>query len=286
MRLLKATLVMLCLAPVAGAHRGLAQSGPMALPDSMVYHEVGGRTLRLYLFRPSQSGVAAPLNVVLLFHGGGWSAGAPDWTYAAARQFAGWGLAAIPVQYRLTGGDLTPLDALDDVCTALAWVRAHAGELGLSRRIAGYGVSAGGHLISATSTVGCRNGAAGPDALLLLSPALDLARDQWFGKLLQGRATAVSQSPLEHVRQTTAPTSIIQGAEDVLTPLSGARRYCERLQQHGRTCDLHVYQGLGHLLTRNLKDQETTFDPDPKARADGLEQHRGFLRRLGFLPAP
>ena len=267
-----------------GAPRIGAQPPLAALPDSFIYRDIGGQPLYLYLFRPSAPRAATPLNVVLLFHGGGWSAGAPGWTYPAARQFAEWGLVAIPVQYRLTHGDITPLDAIDDVCTALRWVRAHAGEFGLTQRIAGYGVSAGGHLISATSTVGCSNREAGPDALLLLSPALDLARDQWFRKLLQGRATAASQSPVEHVRRSTAPTSIIQGAADVLTPASGARRYCALLHQQGQTCDLHLYEGLGHLLTRNLKDQETAFDPDPRARADGFERHRAFLRRLGFLP--
>jgi len=69
-----------------------------------------------------------------------------------------------------------------------------------------------------------------------------------------------------------------------LTSIGAPRRYCVLLQQQGKTCDLHVYNGLGHLLTRNLRDQETAFDPDPKARADGLEQHRLFLRRLQFLP--
>jgi acetyl esterase/lipase len=266
------------------AQRVSGQPPPGAPPDSFTYREIDGKALHLYVFRPPGPQGPRLSNVVLLLHGGGWSAGAPDWTYAAARQFAGWGLAAIPVQYRLSAGKTTPLDALDDVCFALGWVRARLTELRLTKRIAGYGVSAGGQLIAATSTIGCGNGEPGPDVLLLLSPALDLARDQWFSNLLDGRATAASQSPLDHVRRTTAPTSIIQGAADVLTPLSGARRYCVLLRQHGQTCEVHVYEGLGHLLTRNLQNQETDFDPDPKARADGLEQHRLFLRRLQFLP--
>jgi acetyl esterase/lipase len=220
----------------------------------------------------------------VLLHGGGWSAGAPSWTFDAARRFSSWGLVAIAAQYRLSSGDVTPLDALEDVCAALGWVRAHRRELRLTERLAGYGVSAGGHLITATSTMGCSTGEPGPDALLLLSPALDVARDQWFAHLLKGRGTASSMSPIEHVRRSTPPTSIVQGAADALTPRSGADRYCALLRQHGQTCDLNVYPGLGHLLTRNLKDQETTFDPDPKARADGMERHRRFLQQLGFLP--
>ncbi len=48
---------------------------------------------------------------------------------------------------------------------------------------------------------------------------------------------------------------------------------------------MHVYPGVGHLLTRNLANQESDFDPDPKARADGIARHHRFLRTLGFVKA-
>jgi acetyl esterase/lipase len=261
-----------------------SQPGSSQVPDSLVYRTIEGPPLHLYLFRPSGPQTSARRNAILHFHGGGWTAGAPSWTYEAARSFSAWGLVSIAVQYRLASGDITPLDALEDVCAALGWVRAHAADLGLTERLVGYGVSAGGHLIAATATIGCKNGVSGPGALLLLSPALDLARDRWFASLLKGRATVSSVSPVEHVHSSTPPTSIVQGAADVLTPLAGAERYCARLRQHDQVCDLHVYPGLGHLLTRDLTDQESRFDPDPRARADGMARHRLFLERLGFLP--
>jgi acetyl esterase len=250
--------------------------------DSAVYRTVAGRALHLHFFRPAASSPGQPPHAVLLFHGGGWNAGAPQWTFAAALQFADWGLVAIPVQYRLSQGRDTPSEALDDACAAFAWVRSRSRELGLSGRLVGYGVSAGGQLVSATSTVGCPQGEPGPEAMLLLSPALDLARDRWFGTLLRPPVTAGSLSPLEQVRPTTAPAAIVQGEKDVLTPLSGARGFCDRLRNHGTRCELNVYPGLGHLLTRNLSDQENNFDPDPAARADGMEKFRAFLRRLGL----
>jgi acetyl esterase/lipase len=66
--------------------------------------------------------------------------------------------------------------------------------------------------------------------------------------------------------------------------LAGVRRYCAALAALGRRCELHVYPGVGHLLTRNLANQESDFDPDPVARADGIAQHHRFLRSLGFVP--
>jgi len=74
---------------------------------------------------------------VLLFHGGGWSAGAPDWVFPVARRFADSGLVAIAVQDRLSNGAVTPLEAIGDACAALQWTRGHAADLGLSGRIAG-----------------------------------------------------------------------------------------------------------------------------------------------------
>ncbi|MCP3994639.1 MAG: alpha/beta hydrolase [bacterium] len=258
-------------------------------PTTYTYREAGGQELNAYVFSPSaNSSSDEPASAILLFHGGGWSAGTPEWTFKAARRFAGQGMVAISVQYRLSNGNVTPIEALADVCAAFRWAREHASDLGIgSERVAGYGVSAGGHLVTAAATVGCpQDGTSGvrsePDALLLWSPALDMTRDGWFERKLQGRATAEAYSPVEHVRASTPPTSIVQGDADTLTPLSGARKYCARLIELDETCDLYVYEGVGHLLTRNVEYQEGDFDPDPEAVADGVEQHLRFLRELGF----
>ncbi len=275
------TIALSLLLSLASAVGTLAAQAP---PESVTYRHVAGQALRLDLFRPAPA--ATRPRAILLFHGGGWSTGGPEWTHGPAREFATWGLAAIAVQYRLSVDRTTPLDALDDVCAAFAWVRAHADSLRLTPRLAGYGVSAGGQLVAATSTVGCPNGDPGPEVLLLLSPALDLERDRWFASLLRGRATVAALSPVEHVRATTAPTSIVQGAADVVTPVAGAERYCWALRRHRRSCAIHLYPRLGHLLTRKLGNQESDFDPDPAARADGQRRHREFLGAQGFLPPP
>jgi acetyl esterase len=261
-------------------------------PSALTYRKVEGQTLQAYIFSPTGRSLnAGPVSAILLLHGGGWSAGLPEWTFEAARRFAAHGMVAIPIQYRLSEGEVTPIEALSDVCAAFRWTREHADELGLDpERIAGYGVSAGGHLVTSTATVGCppegpSSVRAEPDALLLWSPALDMARDAWFARKLQGRVTAEAYSPVEHIRASTPPTSIVQGDADTLTPLSGAKRYCARLVELGGTCELNVYKGVGHLLTRNLEHQEGDFDPDPQAVAEGIAQHLRFLRKLGFVAA-
>jgi acetyl esterase/lipase len=249
---------------------------------SRVYRVVGADTLRVHIFLPPGQRATAQAGGILMLHGGGWTSGEPAWTFATARRFADSGLVALAVQYRLSGAAVTPLDALEDVCAALAWARTERGRLGMGPRIAGYGVSAGGQLIAATATVGCPAGTPGPDALVLWSPALDLTNDRWFAGLLQGKTTVAAVSPAYHVGAETPPTSIVHGDKDTLTPLAGAERYCTALRARRVRCDLHVYPGLGHLLTRNLADQERNFDPDPAARADGVARQLAFLRSLGL----
>lgn len=171
---------------------GTAQVAPSEQPRAYTYRETEGQALQAFVFTPPRDPGQAKPNAILLFHGGGWSAGAPDWTFDAAGRFAHAGLVAIAVEY----------------------------------------------------------------------------------------------SPAEHVRASTPPTSIVHGDKDTLTPLAGARRYCARLTALGGLCELNVYPGVGHLLTRNLANQESDFDPDPSARADGIAQHLRFLRKLGFISSP
>ena len=258
-------------------------------PQVQTYREVDGQTLAAHVFAPADNDGETARPAILLFHGGGWSVGSPTWTFSAARRFAGHGMVAIAVQYRLADDQTTPIDAFADVCAAFRWARSQATSLNLDTdRVVGYGVSAGGHLVSSTVTVGCPAvwegaPAAEPNALLLWSPALDIARDGWFERKLLGRAPALDYSPLEHVGAATPPTSIVQGDADTLTPLAGAQAFCQRLREHDTCCDLNVYPGVGHLLTRNLEQQERDFDPDPDAVDNGIAQHLRFLRDVGYI---
>jgi acetyl esterase/lipase len=280
-------LTLLLLAAIAACGMPWAALGEEPPPKPVVYRQVDGRDLPAYVFRPAgtQKGRRA---AVLLFHGGGWSAGSAEWTFTAAEGFAAAGLVAIPIEYRLSEGAVTPIEALLDVCAAFRWVRASAEKLGIDpKRVAGYGVSAGAHLVASAATVGCPTQGGPergtPDALLLLSPPLDLSRDEWFGRLLQKRMTAAAFSPAEHLSASTPPTNIVIGAKDTLTPLSGAKLFCDRLIAKGGECHLNVFDNLGHLLTRKLENQESDYDPDPEARAAGFKSHLKLLASLGFI---
>lgn len=132
----------------AGISRQAPPPSPPAGPIRHVYREVDGQELPAFVFRPVSSS-RSPAPAILLFHGGGWAAGSAEWTFARAERYAQMGLVAIAVEYRLSGGETTPIEAFDDTCHAFRWARRNARRLGIDRsRVAGHGVSAGGQLVA------------------------------------------------------------------------------------------------------------------------------------------
>ncbi len=252
-------------------------------PQKYMYRLAGTDSLHAYVFPPASPSKNGD-NAILLFHGGGWNSGSAEWVFASAQRFAGWGLVAIAIDYRLTEGAVTPVEAMDDVCASFEWARANAKSLGISGKVAGFGVSAGGHLLSAAATLGCGPDRRGPDAILLWSPALEVANDGWFVKLLKGdKDKALQMTPADHVTKSTPPVTIVQGEKDTLTPASGAQRFYDALKAAKVDCEINLYPNVGHLLTRNLANQEDNFDPDPDARAKAIESQKRFLTRLGYI---
>jgi acetyl esterase/lipase len=107
---------------------------------------LGYRPLELDLYVPQGSEVP----VVVYVHGGGWQRGSrrdPPPLLAADfyDQIAAQGLAVAAVDYRLSGEARFPAP-LEDVRTAVAWVRDNADAYGLDAgRVFLWGDSAGGH---------------------------------------------------------------------------------------------------------------------------------------------
>ena len=104
----------------------------------------GGTPLRADVFLPE--GSSGPHPVIVWLHGGGWRVGdrtlAPD----LSRFFAAQGFATIAVDYRLSTHAIFPAQ-IDDVKTAIRWVRTFASSYNLDpARIGLWGASAGGHL--------------------------------------------------------------------------------------------------------------------------------------------
>jgi acetyl esterase/lipase len=112
----------------------------------LAYDTVSPRQV-LDIYRPE--GAAGPLPVVIWVHGGAFRMGDKAGPQSLDALLAA-GFAVASINYRLTGTDIWPAQ-LEDVTAAVAYVRANAGALGVDpERIALFGSSAGGFLVSTT----------------------------------------------------------------------------------------------------------------------------------------
>jgi acetyl esterase/lipase len=117
---------------------------PIKAEKTVLYNTVGGRALGLDVYLPAKA--ATPSRVVLVIHGGGWSAS----DKGDASLFSHWlsekGLTVFDVEYR-TAPQPNWKTALGDVKCAIGWVKRNAAQYNIDpARITLLGRSAGGHL--------------------------------------------------------------------------------------------------------------------------------------------
>jgi acetyl esterase/lipase len=257
-------------------------------PVEHIYASPGGLDLKAYVFAPAEAAMA-PRSAIVVFHGGGWHIGSAEWAFGRATHFAALGMVAIATQYRLSDQEtITPLEAMADARTVIRWVRSNADRLGIAPdRVAAYGWSAGAHLAACAAIFEDSDPDAAvsnaPDALVFVSPAVSLEGDSWPQRLLGERASADEISPDMHVRAGLPPTIILQGRTDTVTPLAGVQRFCDRMREAGNRCDLHVYEGVGHLFTPSSEPDDGMPNPDPEVQAAAYREADDFLRSIGFL---
>lgn len=121
----------------------LGSSHGVGIMSDQVYSRAGGHDLLADLYIPHSQAEPA---VVLWLHGGGWRFGdrhlSPDLAGFAGQS----GLAVLSIDYRLSDEAKFPAQ-VEDVKTAVRWVRSIATTLGLkAERVGLWGSSSGGHL--------------------------------------------------------------------------------------------------------------------------------------------
>jgi acetyl esterase len=254
-----------------------------------IYATVDGKPLKAYVFQPAHDAGKERRGAIAIFHGGGWVSGEPGWGFRPAEHFASLGMVAVAIQYRLSDQlSITPLEALADARAAIRWMRSNAARLGIDPdRIAAYGWSAGAHLAASVAIFADDRKddtvSASPNALILLSPAVELESDGWTQQLLGARADASSISPASHVRKGLPPTLILQGRHDTVTPLKGVQLFSDRMRAAGNDCTLQIYEGVGHLFTPDSIPDNGQPQPDKKIQADAQQKMDEFLSRHGFF---
>jgi acetyl esterase/lipase len=216
------------------------------------------------VYAPAPTGALRP--AVLVIHGGGWREGSDRRGMAAyAERLAQAGYVAFNLEYRRVPGGEFPRAVQDCFC-ALAYVRANAARWEIDpERIAGYGYSAGGHLVSMLGTAAsepavapdCAAGATGPLAAVASGAGVhDMAAmpevyiiTQFMGGSVPFRREAYAQaSPLAHVAPGAPPFLLIHGEQDVAVFVSQSRAMRDALDAVGTDARLLAIPGGGHLL--------------------------------------
>jgi acetyl esterase/lipase len=234
--------------------------------SDLEYGTAAGEKLLFDVNVPAGEG---PFPVAILVHGGGWSGGdkaaaeggagiAPMFTALTGAHYV-W----FSINYRLAPKHRWPA-CLDDVLTAIRWVKANAAAFGGDpERIALFGHSAGGHLVCQAATVvddSVRVQAVVGYAPVTnheqdlpvrggLSPSLQnlLNRPKEVTPESLGLLRAIS--PLNHVRPGLPPFLLIHGDADKTVPIQQSYDFQEKLRANGVVCDLHVLPGAPHRLS-------------------------------------
>jgi acetyl esterase/lipase len=237
---------------------------------TVTYCREGGQALAMTLFAPAR--VGRPVPVVLQVHGGGWQLGSRLTTLRASRtagDLVRAGIMVASIDYRLAPKHPWP-DQIVDVACAVRFLRADAAELGIDpARIAAWGNSAGGHLVSLLGVDGANPAwSRGPypqestrvvAVVDAFGPTNLTATDfphvtrvlirRVFGVAPGTRdPVLVAASPQLHVAAGDPPFLIVQGTADRVVPASQSKDLAARLRAVGVPAKLVLVRGGAHGL--------------------------------------
>jgi len=273
----------------------------MALTDVEYSRVDGYRPLILDVYLPPERLTPKPL--IVYVHGGGWRGGHTRQSGAFAdfpavlADLAFRGYVVASVEYRLSGEARFPA-ALDDVRTAIRFLKANSRQYGIDTARTGiFGGSAGGQL-AVLEALTCGAAPAGADKSnptvsdcpqaavgwygIYDFPAMpgdreSRAEDDYLGCQVRTcqRMQLEAASAVAHADANDPPILLLHGEADQTVPVLQSRVLAEKLRAANAAVELEVFPGIGHSWLGN-SEAETR---DASLRALDLT-YRFFDRHL------
>ncbi|XZE20583.1 alpha/beta hydrolase fold domain-containing protein [Pirellulaceae bacterium SH449] len=239
----------------------------------VVYGDKNEPMHRVDLYFPAEAGSAeSKLPVVLMIHGGAWTAGDKTYDRIHARKLAARGYFVAVINYRLAPAHKFPAQ-LEDCRLALSWIQDQALTRNLDlERVAAWGYSAGGHLTALLALMTSPESAELPRlrACVCGGTPFDLTNLPGDSSVLAGvfgstpaEAPEVyrNASPISHVQRVAPPMFVFHGGKDWLVPNKNAVKMCKLLKENEIEYAYCEVDGKGHLATfADLSIAEKSFD--------------------------
>lgn len=187
---------------------------------------------------------------IVFFFGGAWTRGSVRQFRPQAEYFASRGLVAARADYRVRGRHGTTADkCVEDSKSAVRWLRANAGRLGIDpERIVAAGGSAGGHTAAATAILSGFESegedlsvSSKPDLLVLFNPVMNTSE---HGDKAGSVEIASKISPNDHLTRSVPPAIVFFGTDDRL--LATGEEFVEKAKDLDLAVELYTAEGEGH----------------------------------------
>ncbi len=240
----------------------------------------GGERQQLDLYLPldyEKSEETYP--VLLVIHGGGWSAGDKSHATGWAHHYVPLGFVVVGINYRLQPKFPMPAQIID--CkSAVRWLRAHAHEYKIdAKHFGAWGHSAGGHLSSLLAVLGdskefdqgeyLEQSSAiqavcdycGPSDFIAWAkdkPEQEGSYKKLFGGTPEEKRELIEKmSPVRHVSAKTPPILIVHAIDDELVPFSQSEKLHAAMQKVGAKSRLIALQeGDGGHSAKSFNSEE------------------------------